>query len=378
MFCFVGLCLGMLVRLFRERRSLLFENLALRQQLVALKRRHPRPCLGVFDKFFWVIARRVYSSWKQSLLIVTPETVVRWHRTGFCMYWRLISRVRGQVGRRPTPKDVRELIFRMVAENPTWGAPRMHGELRMLGFELSERTISRWMKRAPRDPEQGKRWLAFLRNHREAIAAMDFFTVPTITFGVLYCFFVMCHERRRILQVNVTKHPTSAWIIQQLREAFPFQASHKYLIFDRNQKFGCEVIAAVKATSMIPKQTSFRSPWQNGMAGWWVGSCRRDLLDHIVALKGCTIVTIERHSPDRLSAGPLYMRIYARSTHSGSCPPESSCCIEAIIVFRPALPRTAAPWVSAEVLANHRELHFTTAGGGAVAVVSSSNFRPAA
>src|SRR5713101_7927986 len=163
MFCFVGLCLGMLVRLFQERRSLLFENLALRQQLVALKRRYTRPCLGVFDKFFWVIARRVYSSWKQSLLIVTPETVVRWHRTGFCMYWRLISRVRGQVGRRPTPKDVRELIFRMVAENPTWGAPRMHGELRMLGFELSERTISRWMKRAARDPEQGKRWLAFLR-----------------------------------------------------------------------------------------------------------------------------------------------------------------------------------------------------------------------
>src|SRR5258708_22944288 len=281
MFCFVGLCLGMLVRLFRERRSLLFENLALRQQLVALKRRHTRPCLGVFDKFFWVIARRVYSSWKQSLLIVTPETVVRWHRTGFCMYWRLISRVRGQVGRRPTPKEVRELIFRMVAENPTWGAPRMHGELRMLGFALSERTISRWMKRAPRDPEQGKRWLAFLRNHREAIAAMDFFTVPTITFGVLYCFFVMCHERRRILQVNVTKHPTSAWIIQQLREAFPFQASHKYLIFDRDQKFGCEVIAAAKATKMIPKQTSFRVHGRmalRGRGGAAAGETRSDAL----------------------------------------------------------------------------------------------------
>ena len=119
------------------------------------------------------------------------------------------------------------MISRIVAENPTWGAPRIHGELRMLGFDLSERTISRWMKRAPRDPDRAKRWLAFLRNHREAIAAMDFFTVPTITFGVLYCCFIISHDRRRILHFNVTKYPTSGWIIQQLREAFPFEASHK-------------------------------------------------------------------------------------------------------------------------------------------------------
>jgi transposase InsO family protein len=298
----------MLVPLFHGRRSLLLENLALRQQLLALKRRHPRPSLGLFDKLFWVIARRVWSAWKQSLIIVTPETVVRWHRTGFRMYWRLISRVRKQVGRRPTSKEVRELIFRMVVENPTWGAPRIHGELRMLGFELSERTLSRWIKRAPRDPDRAKRWLTFLRNHREAIAAMDFFTVPTITFGALYCFFVIRHDRRRILHVNVTKHPTSGWIIQQLREAFPFEASHKYLILDRDQKFGLEVIAAVKATGIIPKRTSFRSPWQNGIAERWVGSCRRDLLDHIVALN-------ERHLKRLLSE---YVRYHHEDrTHLG-------------------------------------------------------------
>src|SRR5208282_631843 len=125
------------------------------------------------------------------------------------MYWRLISRVRRKVGRKQTPREVRELIFRMVAENPTWGAPRILGELLMLGFDLSERTISRWMKRAPKDPDQAKHWLAFLRNPREAIAAMDFFTVPTITFGVLYCFFVIRHDRRHILHFNITKHPTS-------------------------------------------------------------------------------------------------------------------------------------------------------------------------
>src|SRR6266566_949379 len=181
MFRFFALCFGMLVRFFRGRPSLLLENLALRQQLVALKRRHPRPSLGLFDKLFWVIARWIWSAWKHSLILVTPETVVRWHRTGFRIYGRLVSRVRRPVGRRPTPKEVRELIFRMVAENPTWGAPRIHGELRMLGFELSERTIFLMMQRPPRDPDRAKRWLAFLRNHREAIAAMDFFTAPTIT-----------------------------------------------------------------------------------------------------------------------------------------------------------------------------------------------------
>ena len=266
MFSLLFLWIGALIRFFRNCGNLVLENLVLRQQLALLKRRHPRPNLGLFDRLFWVVVRRFWSEWKQALIVVTPETVVRWHRTGFCMYWRLISRVRAQVGRRRTPKEVRELIFRMVAENPTWGAPRIHGELLMLGFDLSERTISRWMKRAPKDPDQAKHWLAFLRNPREAIAAMDFFTVPTITFGVLYCFFVISHDRRRILHVNVTKHPRSAWIIQQLREAFPFEASHKYLIFDRDQKFGFEVIAAVKATRIIPKRTSFRSPWQKDYA----------------------------------------------------------------------------------------------------------------
>src|SRR5437773_665589 len=244
---FVALCFGMLVRFFRGRPSLLLENLALRQQLVALKRRHPRPSLGLFDKLFWVIARWIWSAWKHSLILVTPETVVRWHRTGFRIYWRLISRVRRPVGRRPTPKEVRKLIFRMVVENPTWGAPRIHGELRMLGFDLSERTISRWMKRAPRDPHGAKRWLAFLRNHREAIAAMDLLTAPTITFGVPYCFLVISHDRRRILYLNVTKRPTSGWIIQQLREAFPFGSTPKFLIFDRDAKYGRELPAAVRS-----------------------------------------------------------------------------------------------------------------------------------
>src|SRR5271154_1562002 len=144
------------------------------------------------------------------------------------MYWRWLSQFKGRAGRKRISKEVRDLIFRMVAENPTWGAPRIHGELLMLGFDVSERTISRWMREAPRDPELAKRWLAFLRNHREAIAAMNFFTVPTLTFGTLYCFFIIGHGRRRILHFQVTRHPTSLWVVQQLREAFPYGTAPRF------------------------------------------------------------------------------------------------------------------------------------------------------
>ena len=294
MFRFIGLCLGTLVRFLRARRSLLLENLALRQQLAVLKRRHPRPRLELLDKLFWVAVRRFWSGWQQSLLVVTPATVVRWHRAGFRLYWKLISKVKRPVGRRPTSKKVQELIFRMVVENSTWGAPRIHGELLMLGFDVSERTVSRWMKRAPRDPEPARRRLTFLRNHREAIAAMDFFTVPTITFSSLYCFFVISHDRRRILYFNITRHPTSSWIVQQLREAFPFGSAPRFVIIDRDAKYGLEVPAAIRALRVNPLRTSFESPWQNGVAERWVGSCRRDLLDHIIAVD-------ERHLKRRLS-----------------------------------------------------------------------------
>jgi putative transposase len=308
MVCIFLLWLGTLTRLFRSRRKLALENLVLRQQLVVLKRRHPRPKLGIFDKVFWLGIRRCWSGWKESLLIVTPGTVVRWHRAGFRLYWKLISRSRRAAGRKRLPKETRDLIFKMVAENPTWGAPRIHGELLMLGFDISERTVSRWMKRSPRNPEPRKRWLAFLRNHRQAIAAMDFFAVPTITFGVLYCFFVISHDRRRILHCNVTSHPTSRWIVQQLREAFPFGASPRFLIFDRDGKYGIDVPAAVRSLGITPLRTSFESPWQNGIAERWVESCRRDLLDHVIAIN-------EKHLKRLLAE---YVRYYHEDrTHLG-------------------------------------------------------------
>src|SRR5574337_282042 len=305
---FFRLWFGALFRIFCTRQNLVLENLALRQQLTVLKRKHPRPRLDPIDKLFWVFARRLWSGWKQSLIIVTPETVVRWHRAGFRAYWSLISKARKRIGRRRIPKQIRDLIFQMVAENPTWGAPRIHGELLMLGFDVAERTISRWLRRAPRAPEPAKRWLTFLRNHLEAIAAMDFFTVPTITFNVLYCFFVIRHDRRQVLHFNVTRHPTSTWIVQQLREVFPYRSAAKFLIFDRDAKYGLEVPAAVRSMAMNPVRTSLQSPWQNGTAERWVESCRLDLLDHVVAVN-------ERHLKRLLSEYVCYY--HEDRTHLG-------------------------------------------------------------
>jgi len=161
--------LGWVFSLFRSREELLLENLALLQQLLALHAKRPRPRLSSVDKLFWVVLRKVWSDWKRSLILVTPETVVRWHRTGFRLYWSWISRARKVVGRKPLGREVRDLILRMVAENPTWGAPRIHGELLKLGFDVSERTVSRWVKRASKNPDPAQRWLSFLRNHREAM-----------------------------------------------------------------------------------------------------------------------------------------------------------------------------------------------------------------
>ena len=308
MFRLLRLLVGLLSRCFCSRKDLLLENLALRQQLSVFKRRKQPPNLAALDRLFWIGMNRIWTEWKSSLLIVTPETVVRWHRAGFRTYWRWRSRHQVGRGRRRISRELRELIFRMVAENPTWGAPRIHGELLKLGFDLSERAVSRWVRRAPKPLDRSRRWKAFLSNHREVIAAMDFFTVPTLTFGVLYCFFVIAHDRRRVLHFNVTRHPNSFWIAQQLREAFPAEHRHRYLVFDRDGKFGSEVLSAVESIELVCVRTSFRSPWQNGVAERWVGSCRRDLLNHVIAFN-------ERHLKRLLAE---YVRYYhADRTHLG-------------------------------------------------------------
>jgi transposase InsO family protein len=172
----------------------------------------------------------------------------------------------------------------MASENPTWGAPRIHGELLMLGFVISERTVSRYLGRLHRRDGASQLWRAFLKNHRELIVGMDFFTVITANFRILYCLFLIRHDRREIIHLNVTPHPTGDWVVQQLREAFPENTDDQYLIFDRDAKFSAEVQQFLDSAGISAVRTSYRSPWQNGVAERWVRSFRNDLLDHVIVL----------------------------------------------------------------------------------------------
>ena len=295
--------LSALLVFFRSRSDIALEILALRQQVAVLKRQRPRPPLNSGDRLFWTTLRRIWSRWADVLLIVQPETVVGWHRAGFRLYWRWRSHPRG--GRPRISQELRDLIGRLAKENADWGAPKIHAELQKLGFTIAERTVARYLRRLGRRRDAGQKWLAFLQNHREVIAAFDFFTVPTLKFGVLYCLFVIEHERRRILHYNVTPHPDAAWITQQLREAFPEPCPYRYVIFDRDHKFDAEVLAFLNATGLEVKRTSVQAPWQNGIAERWIGSCRREILNHIIPLNEEHLRRVMRdyvhyHEQDRL------------------------------------------------------------------------------
>lgn len=236
-----------------------------------------------------------------------PDTVVRWHRAGFKVYWNWLSRRGKRTGRPSVEAEIRGLIRKMATDNG-WGAPRIHGELRMLGFDVSERTVSRYLRPLRRRPEARQNWLTFLRNHREVIAAMDFFVVVTMGFRLLYVLFVIRHGRREIVHFNVTEHPTAAWVVQQIREAFPYDTAPKYFIFDRDSIFSAEVVGAVKAVGAKPTRTSYRSPWQNGTAERWVGCCRQELLDRVIVLDEAHLRRLLReyvayHHDDRTHLG---------------------------------------------------------------------------
>jgi hypothetical protein len=198
MFRIIAIVVRTLASSLRSRSELVLENMVLRQQLAAFKARGKTPRIGPADRAFWVLLRRLWARWAHTLVIVKPDTVVRWHRAGFRLYWRWISRRRGRAGRRPVSTEIRELIRRMASEN-SWGAPRIHGELLMFGLDVSERTVSRYLQRLGRRPEARQSWLTFLHNHREAIAAMALFVVFTVKFRLLYVLFVICHGRRQIV-----------------------------------------------------------------------------------------------------------------------------------------------------------------------------------
>jgi len=190
----------------RLRSELALENLALRQQLAVLNRQHRRPKLWRSDRIFWLLLSRFWVDWKEALVIVKPETVLRWHRKRFALYWTRLSR-RNRPGRPGKDREIRDLIRRMAKSNPLWGAPRVHGELLKLGIDISERTVSRWMPKRTKPPSQT--WRAFLDNHVGELVSIDFFTVPTATFRALFVLIALAHDRRRIVHFNVTEHPTA-------------------------------------------------------------------------------------------------------------------------------------------------------------------------
>lgn len=250
--------------LFRSRRDLATEVIGLRHQLAVLHRERRTPRLTPWDRLLWVFLSKTWPSWEQLLVIVQPATVIRWHRLAFKLYWIRKSRL-GKAGRPRIDAKLRDLIRQMAHEN-LWRAPRIHKELVRLGFDVSQRTVARYLPRLPASPAARQSWRTFLHNHRDQIAAMDFFVVPTITFRLVYGFFVIHHGRRQVLHANVTEHPTAAWVIQQLREAFPWEPTAKYLICDRDSIFSAEVRGAIASMAVTIKQTAHRSPWQNGVA----------------------------------------------------------------------------------------------------------------
>jgi putative transposase len=267
--------------LFRGRQDQAIVELALRQQLAVFAHRHPRPRLSPLDRAFWVALSRFWPRWRSALLVVQPETVIRWHREGFRRYWRSIS-VPGP-GRPPIAEDIQTLIVRMATENH-WRARKIQAELSKLGIEVSLATISRYLPKPKPDPGSQQRWITFLRNRRDVIAGMDFFVVPTVRFQLLYVWFAIDHGRRRILHFNVTANPAARWVLQQLRKAFPDDPSHRFMIFDNDAIFSAEVARTIARFGVHPQRTAFQSPWQNGTAERFVGTVRRELLDHVVVL----------------------------------------------------------------------------------------------
>ena len=257
------------------------ENAALRYQLIVLRRKvGGRVRLTNGDRLFFIQLYRWFPSVLKVITVIRPETLVRWHRAGFRRYWCWKSRPFG--GRPQISAELRTLIRRMSIENPLWGAPRIHGELLKLGFEVAQSSVAKYMVKRGGPPGQG--WRTFLRNHAPDIAAMDLFVVPTIGFSLLYAFVIVRLDRRDLVWISVTTNPTAEWIARQLTEAFPWSTAPRYLVRDRDRIYGSIVPRRLRAMGIRDKPIAPASPWQNGVAERLIGSIRRECVDHIVVL----------------------------------------------------------------------------------------------
>jgi transposase InsO family protein len=257
------------------------EIIVLRHQLNVLRSRDQRAVrLRGIDRAVFVWLYRLFPSILRAFAIVRPETVVRWHRAGFRAWWRWKSR--SPAGRPKIDRELRDLIRQMSQENPLWGAPRIHGELLLLGFSVAQATVSKYIVRRSGGSSQG--WRTFLRNHGDGIVSIDLLTAPTIAFERLYAFVILRHLRREIVRIVVTKHPTAEWLSRQITEAFPWDSAPAILIRDNDKAFGEVFQRRVRAMGIRDRPIAPRSPWQNGYVERVIGSIRRECLDHMIIL----------------------------------------------------------------------------------------------
>ncbi len=266
----------------RNRAQLLAENALLRQQLLVLRRSVKRPVVTPPDRALLVLLAGRVRAWRHALHIVQPETLLRWHRAGFRSFWRRNSRP--EPGRPPLPAETITLIREMAADNPLWGAERIRGELGKLGLRVAKRTVQTYLRgtRAPRP--RGQAWATFIRSHATEIWACDFLPVTDLFFRPLYAFFVVVLATRRVVHVGVTRHPTDAWVAQQLRGATPFGQYPRYLIRDNDGKFGAAFARVAAASGIEVLRTPYRAPRANAVCERFLGSVRRECTDHLLVL----------------------------------------------------------------------------------------------
>jgi putative transposase len=265
----------------RSHMSLRLENLALRHQLAVYKQTVKRPRLCPTDRVFWACLSRIWPAWPSTLAFVQPRTVIAWQKRRFRCYWRRLSQT-GKPGRPAIAKEVRVLIRDMWRSNPTWGPPRIVGELQKLGIDVAKSTVEKYRPKIykPSSPT----WKAFLHHHVKDLIACDFFTVPTVTFRVLFVFVILAHERRRIVHFHLTEHPTAQWTAQQIVDAFPWDTAPHYLLRDRDSIYGAVFQSRVKNLGINEIKIAPRSPWQNPYVERVIGSIRRECLDEVIVL----------------------------------------------------------------------------------------------